>query len=83
MTARLANAKRVKIARWVKYTYRIFWKDGTSKYVSRSIAQLEGQTNKDTIEYLVKDFKSHIGFGDAEKVKLISVDGEKVNREIT
>lgn len=72
--------KACKIERWIKYTYRLYYNDGSSKYLSMSIAQLEGETNGDTVKYLVNDFKRHIEYNDSLiKVKLISVDGEKVN----
>ena len=75
--------ERKKISRWVKFTYRVFFKSGESKYLTRCIAQLEGQTNTDTIDYLLKDFRNNLGYSDdVVKYRLISVDGEKVNREI-
>lgn len=70
----------VKIERWVRYSYRLFYTDGTSKYLVMNIAQLEGQTNEDTTNYLVRNFSEQLPYWeDIEKVKLISVDGERHN----
>lgn len=71
-----------KITRWVKFTFKIFMENGETEYCTRHIAQLEGQTNKDTTDYLVKDFKNHVGLSGIIKYRLISVDGEKVDRDI-
>ena len=74
------TSRRAKIARWVKFTYRLYYKDGSSRYLSKSIAQLEGQTREDTVKYLVNDFTKLMEYSEGLiKVKLISVDGEKVN----
>ena len=78
-----STRRRVKINRWVKYTYRFYFTDGKSKYLSMNVAQLEGQTTEDTIKYLIKNFKENLKiYDDVEKIKLISVDGEKVNAVI-
>lgn len=71
-----------KITRLVRFTYKMFMESGESKYRTGHIAQLEGQTNTDTTDYLVEDFKNHVGLAGVIKYRLISVDGEKVNREI-
>lgn len=77
---RFHRRESAKIARWVKYTYRLFFTDGTSKYMSRFIAQCEGGTNKDTADYIVRDFREYFKHDpEVKSMKLISVDGERFN----
>ena len=73
-----------KIDRYVKYTYRLFRKNGESEYRSAFVGQLVGDTTNRTIDYLVKHFKEILSYSETlEKVKLISVDGTKVNEMIS
>lgn len=71
---------RPKIERWVKYTYRVFFTDGTSKYMTRSIAKFEGCPIEHTRDYLVRDFAEYVKHDpELTGMKLISVDGQKYN----
>ena len=74
----LREVKRTKIAKWVKFSYVCYFIDGSNKLITDTIAQLEGHTNFDTVEYLMKDFKDGIKRGEFKKVKLLAVDGEKL-----
>ena len=75
---------RPKIERWVKFTYRLFLTDGTSKYMSRTIGQFKGRTSKELAEYLVRHFTELLEADrEVESVKLISVDGDKYNITIS
>lgn len=75
--------KTTRINRWVRYTSRVYLTDGSSKYTTGTIAQLDGQTNKDTADYLIRDFEDIIRTSDSiSKLKLISIDGEKLNTVI-
>ena len=65
--------------RKVKVTYRVYWDFGTSKYCSLSISKYDGYSNEDIRDYLVREFSREIGVEHLQKIKLITIDGERVN----
>lgn len=67
------------ITGWIKTSYRVFYPDGTSHYVTSNIPDFDGRTIESATEYLIKSFRKRIVDEEVQKIKLISVDGKKVN----
>jgi len=72
------------ITEWIPFSVRIFYNNGESKYCRMTIARLEGMTDEELTAYLVKDYTELLQYAeDVEKVKLISVNRNKVNQMLT
>lgn len=68
-----------KPSRIVKVTYRVYWDSGTSKYCVLTIPKYEDTTNEDIRDYLIGMFQREIGVEHLQRIKIISIDSEKVN----
>lgn len=79
VSTRGTERKSTIVEGWIKVTYRIYWNNGESQYRAISIAEFVDYSDKDIVDYLVNEFQSEIRAGYIQKVKLISIGGEKVD----
>ena len=87
-TGRAVEKPRRRVPRiGVKVTYRVYLKDGSSKYLNGCYGiSVEKENPVEFLkQYIQKEWKqglTHEAFQDIDYFKLISIDGQKVNIEI-
>lgn len=77
--ATLANGRRKKPEnlKWIPYTYRVFYTDGTSHYFRMNVL---AESIESAYDFLVNHFVEAIDEDETiEKIKFISLNKQKIN----
>ena len=78
VTSRHKNPEDLK---WIPYTYRVFYTDGTSRYIRMNVL---AESVEAAYDFLVKQvFMRDVEYYDEiEKIKFISLNKQKINRMV-
>ena len=78
VTSRHKNPEDLK---WIPYTYRVFYTDGTSRYIRMNVL---AESVEAAYDFLVKQvFMRDVDYYDEiEKIRFISLNKQKINRMV-
>ena len=82
MRTAVANCRRKKPEnlKWIPYTYRVFYTDGTSHYFRMNVL---AESVEAAYDFLVNWFTRDVGYYDEiENIRFISLNKQKVNRMV-
>ena len=77
VTSRRKNPEDLK---WIPYTYRVFYTDGTSRYIRMNVL---AESVEAAYDFLVNWFTSKVDYHDEiENIRFISLNKQKINRMV-
>ena len=81
MRTKTSRHKNPEDLKWIPYTYRVFYTDGTSRYIRMNVLAESGEAAYD---FLVKQvFMRDVDYYDEiEKIRFISLNKQKINRMV-
>ena len=81
MRTAVANCRRKpENLKWIPYTYRVFYTDGTSHYFRMNVL---AESVEAAYDFLVNWFTSDVDYYDEiEKIRFISLNKQKINRMV-
>ena len=81
MRTAVANCRRKpENLKWIPYTYRVFYTDGTSRYIRMNVL---AESVEAAYDFLVNWFTRDVDYHDEiEKIRFISLNKQKINRMV-
>ena len=81
MRTKTSRHKNPEDLKWIPYTYRVFYTDGTSRYIRMNVL---AESVEAAYDFLVKQvFMRDVDYYDEiEKIRFISLNKQKINRMV-